>query len=168
MLSVIDGIAKEPPTKEEVDRARTRLLKNIDLQFNNSQSVSIVLSETAATGDWRLLFLDRDRIRKVTPEDVARVAKLYLKPSNRTIGRFIPEAKPDRSEIPATPDVVGGAEGLQGQCGGRTGRSVRSVAGEYRCANGARDAAERDEAGAAFEENARRHGERPAQFALRR
>jgi zinc protease len=114
MLSVIDGIAKEPPTKEEVDRARTRLLKNIDLQFNNSQSVSIVLSETAATGDWRLLFLDRDRIRKVTPEDVVRVAKLYLKPSNRTIGRFIPEAKPDRSEIPATPDLSAALKDYKG------------------------------------------------------
>ncbi len=114
MLSVIDGIAKEPPTKEEVDRARTRLLKNIDLQFNSSQSVSIVLSETAATGDWRLLFLDRDRIRKVTPEDVVRVAKLYLKPSNRTIGRFLPEAKPDRSEIPATPDLSAALKDYKG------------------------------------------------------
>jgi zinc protease len=106
MLSVIDGLAKEPPTKEEVDRARNRLLKNIDLQMNNSEDVGIVLSETAATGDWRLLFLDRDRIRKVTPEDVVRVAKLYLKSSNRTTGRFLPDAKPDRSEIPATPDLA--------------------------------------------------------------
>src|SRR5205807_5632845 len=67
--------------------------------------VSIVLSEAAATGDWRLLFLDRDRIRKVTPEDVARVAKAYLKPSNRTIGRFVPDPKPDRAEIPVTADA---------------------------------------------------------------
>jgi zinc protease len=106
MMSVIDGIVKEPPSKEEVDRARTRILKNIDLMMNNSQQVSIVLSEAAATGDWRLLFLDRDRIRKVTPEDVARVAKAYLKPSNRTIGRFVPDPKPDRAEIPVTSDVA--------------------------------------------------------------
>jgi zinc protease len=106
MRSGIEGIAKEPPTKEEVDRARTRLLKDIDLMLNNSEQVSITLSETAATGDWRLLFLDRDRIRKVTPEDVTRVAKLYLKSSNLTVGRFIPDAKPDRSEIPATPDLT--------------------------------------------------------------
>jgi zinc protease len=106
MRSGIEGIAKEPPTKEEVDRARTRLLKDIDLMLNNSEGVSITLSETAATGDWRLLFLDRDRIRKVTPEDVVRVAKLYLKTSNLTVGRFMPDAKPDRSEIPATPDLT--------------------------------------------------------------
>ncbi|HLW76034.1 MAG TPA: pitrilysin family protein, partial [Bryobacteraceae bacterium] len=66
MLSVIDGIAKEPPSKEEVDRARDRLLKNIELAFNDSQNLAIALSESASAGDWRLLFLDRDRIRKVT------------------------------------------------------------------------------------------------------
>ena len=40
-------------------------------------------------GDWRLLFLNRDQVEKVTPEDVARVAKQYLKPDNRTIGRYL-------------------------------------------------------------------------------
>ena len=53
-----------------------------------------------------MLFLGRDRLEKVTPDDVARVAKLYLKSSNRTMGRFLPEAKPDRTEIPATPEVA--------------------------------------------------------------
>ena len=52
------------------------------------------------------MFLDRDDIRKVTPEDVQRVAAAYLKLSNRTIGEFIPEAKPDRAEIPAKTDVA--------------------------------------------------------------
>ncbi|HYX41569.1 MAG TPA: pitrilysin family protein, partial [Pyrinomonadaceae bacterium] len=59
-----------------------------------------------AAGDWRLFFLHRDRIRKITPEDVARVAANYFKPSNRTLGLFIPTPKPDRAEIPPTPDVV--------------------------------------------------------------
>ena len=40
----------------------------------------------------------------MTPADVLRVAKVYLKSSNRTIGEFIPTATPDRAEIPATPD----------------------------------------------------------------
>jgi zinc protease len=106
MLSVIDGLIKEPPNKEEVDRARTRLLKNIDLQLNNSGRVGLILSEWASMGDWRLLFLNRDQIEKVTPEDVARVAKLYLKPANRTIGRYLPTEQPDRSVIPPSPDIV--------------------------------------------------------------
>ncbi|HLX42390.1 MAG TPA: pitrilysin family protein [Bryobacteraceae bacterium] len=106
MLAVIDEVVKEPPSKEEVDRARTHLLKNIDLALNNSQRIGILLSEWQSMGDWRLMFIDRDRIQKVTPEDVARVAKIYLKTSNRTIGRFMPDAKPERAEIPAAPDVA--------------------------------------------------------------
>ncbi len=44
--------------------------------------------------------------RKVTPADVGRVAALYLKPSNRTVGMFMPTAKPDRASIPPVPDVA--------------------------------------------------------------
>ena len=34
------------------------------------------------------------------------MAARYFKPSNRTLGLFIPTAKPDRAEIPATPDLA--------------------------------------------------------------
>lgn len=106
MLGVIEGIAKEPPSKDEVERAKARLLKNVDLELNNSGRVGLTLSEFIGMGDWRLFFLDRDRYQKVTPEDVARVAKQYLVASNSTIGRFIPTENPVRAEIPATPDVA--------------------------------------------------------------
>jgi zinc protease len=105
MLGVIEGIVKEPPTKEEVDRVKAKMLKNYELAFNNSQVIARQLSEWASMGDWRLMFLDRDRLEKVTPEEVARVAKLYLKPSNRTVGQFIPEETPDRAEISKNVDV---------------------------------------------------------------
>jgi len=39
----------------------------------------------------------------VTPDDVLRVAKAYLKESNRTLGEFIPTKAPDRSEFPRAP-----------------------------------------------------------------
>ncbi len=95
-----------PVTKEEVERAKTKLLKNVELTLNNSDRVGLQLSEWMAMGDWRLFFLHRDRIKKVTVEDVNRVAGLYLKSSNRTIGLFIPTEKPERAEIPPTPDVA--------------------------------------------------------------
>ena len=50
-------------------------------------------------GDWRLLFLHRDRLRAATAEDVRKVAAKYFKPANRTMGLFIPTAQPDRAEI---------------------------------------------------------------------
>jgi len=104
-LKTISGVASEPPTKEEVDRAKTKIETQIDLFLTNSEQIGLVMSEFAAAGDWRLLFLFRDRIKAVTPEDVARVAKAYLKDSNRTLAMYIPDKNPDRAEIPAAPDA---------------------------------------------------------------
>ena len=53
-----------------------------------------------------MLFLTRYETKAVTPADVSRVAKNYLKSSNRTLGEFIPTKIPDRAEIPATPDAA--------------------------------------------------------------
>ena len=106
LLQTVEELTKTPPTAEEVDRAKTALLKDIDLTLTDPNRVGLGLSEWMAMGDWRLFFLHRDRIKAVTPADVQRVASTYLKPSNRTLGLFIPEEKPDRAEIPETPDVA--------------------------------------------------------------
>jgi len=106
ILDTVDYMAKNPPTIAEVNRARARLLKDVDMNLRNPEYLGLFISEYIALGDWRLLFLDRDRIEKVTPDDVKRVAITYLKPSNLTIGEFIPEAAPARSEIPARSDVA--------------------------------------------------------------
>lgn len=105
MTNLFDNLSKNPFTKEEVDRAKNTLSKDLMLQFNNSDRVGLALSEYIALGDWRLYFIYRDALEKVTPADVNRVAAEYFKPSNRTTGLFIPEAKPDRAVIPASPDV---------------------------------------------------------------
>jgi zinc protease len=104
LLKAVEGFAGDPPTQEEVDRAKARILKNIELALTNSQSIAIMLGGYAGDGDWRSFFLDRDEVSKVTVADVTRVAKAYLKSSNRTLGEFIPAATPDRAEIPAAPD----------------------------------------------------------------
>ncbi|MFZ4795234.1 MAG: M16 family metallopeptidase [Blastocatellia bacterium] len=115
MLQVIEEIMKTPPTAEEVERARAQLLKEIDLQFNSSERIGLELSEWIGMGDWRLLFLNRDLIKKVTVAEVQKVAASYLKQSNRTLGLFIPTAKPDRSEIPATPDILALVKDYKGE-----------------------------------------------------
>lgn len=105
MVKTFSDIITTPPTKEEVERAKTEILKQFELNFNNADRIGVFLSEYIAMGDWRLFFLYRDRLEKVTPEDVLRVAKNYLKDDNRTVGYFIPTEKPERAEIPAEPDI---------------------------------------------------------------
>ena len=82
MLDTIDGVFTQPPTKEEVDRARMRILKEIDLNLRDSERIGLFMSQYIAVGDWRILFLDRDRLHAVAPQDVERVAKAYLRDSN--------------------------------------------------------------------------------------
>jgi len=104
LLKTVEGLAAEPPTQEEVDRAKGRILKNYELSLTNSENVGLMLGGYAGDGDWRELFLARDEVKKVTPADVRRVAAAYLKSSNRTMGEFIPTDSPDRAVIPDTPD----------------------------------------------------------------
>lgn len=106
IIDTIAGVATEPPSKEEVEREKNRILQGMEREMANSQGIARALSETIADGDWRLFFLNYDQIKAVTPEDVVRVARLYFKASNRTVGEFIPTPDPDRTDVPAAPDLA--------------------------------------------------------------
>ncbi|MFM6938729.1 MAG: M16 family metallopeptidase [Aquirufa sp.] len=106
MIETIEQFAKQAPTQEEVDRIKTKGIKNIELLLNNAQRVGVGLSEYIAQGDWRLLFHTRNQLEKVTAADVQRVAAKYFKSANRTSGIFYPTEKPDRAEIPEAKDVA--------------------------------------------------------------
>ncbi len=123
MLQTIDAVITNPATQEEVERARTRLVKEVELTLNSADRVGLQLSEWIGAGDWRLFFLDRDRVKKVTLEDVRRVAAQYLKPSNRTVGVFLPTAKPERAEIPSTPEVAALLKDYKGEAAAAAGEA---------------------------------------------
>ncbi len=106
LLKTLDELATNPPSAEEVDRAKKRILKNWELRFRNSTSVGLAASEYIAMGDWRLSFLYRDFTEGVKVEDVTAVIKKYFKSSNRTIGEFHPDKSPDRSDVPDAPDLA--------------------------------------------------------------
>jgi zinc protease len=103
----LDDIVKYPLAPEEVDRAKSQLLRGLENNLSNSQSIATgALNNAVAQGDWRLMFLQHDLLKDVQPADVVRVAKTYFKPSNRTVGYFIPDMNPDRTVVPARPDLA--------------------------------------------------------------
>ena len=114
IIDTVAGLVSEPPTKDEVDRAKTRVLQGMEQQMRNSQTAARLMSESIGAGDWRLYFLNYDQLKGVTPEDVVRVAKTYFKASNRTVGQFIPEAAPDRTEVPNAPDIETSLKSIKG------------------------------------------------------
>ena len=114
LLATLEGVRGDPARAEEVERARTALLNDLEKTRIETGSFVRILSEFAAIGDWRLFFLYRERLRKVTLADVQRVAAAYLKPAGRVVGLFVPTAQADRAEIPATPDLQAALAGFRG------------------------------------------------------
>ena len=105
MIDTLESIATEAPSNEEAERVKARLLRNLENQMSDSQTFGLGLSAPIAQGDWRLTFLQHSRLKDVSPADVMRAAKLYLKASNRTVGYFTPDPAPERTVVPETPDL---------------------------------------------------------------
>lgn len=118
---IVAGIVPQPFTAQELERVRTRQLNDFDSDMNSSVSVASKLSEKVAAGDWRLLFWDRDQMKKTSVQDVQRVAAIYLMPSNLTVGLFIPEDEPLRTTVPNTPDLSAMLQGYKGEAGVEAG-----------------------------------------------
>ena len=106
LLDVTESVARTPISAEELQRARTQWLNGWEQNFSDPENVGLSLSEAIALGDWRLFFLERDRIRQVTLAEVQRVAEAYLRPSNRTLGSYIPTDAPQRAPAPAKVDIA--------------------------------------------------------------
>jgi zinc protease len=106
LLEELEGLQKKPVTEEELKRAKSSLLSDIDKTINDPQKLAVQLSESIANGDWRLFFLQRDRIENLKLADLQSVAANYFKESNRTLGQFVPTAIPDRSKLPDVVDVA--------------------------------------------------------------
>jgi zinc protease len=100
----IGEVVKTAPSKEEVDRVRSGLLRNLERSLSDPQSIATgALNNAIAQGDWRLMFLQHDRLEDVSPADVQRVAAAFFKESNRTVGYYVPDPAPDRTVVPETP-----------------------------------------------------------------
>jgi len=106
LLAIADGVGDTPFTAEELDRAKLRAKRGYDNAIANAATMAQALSSATAMGDWRLWFLQRDRIAATTVDDVNRVAATYFRPHNRTVGRFVPADAPQRLPVPAVESIA--------------------------------------------------------------
>ena len=88
----LDKIATNNYTEEDLARAKAKLLKQITDNKNNTINYAISLTEIIGAGNYKLSFLYRDNVEKLTLADVKNVAQKYFKANNRTIGLFVPSA----------------------------------------------------------------------------
>jgi zinc protease len=106
LTGIVEGLGAAPITDEEFKRAQVKWLKNWEQQYTNPETVGLALSETVSQGDWRLLFLLRDRVRAVTRDEVQRVAQARFVPANRTTATYVPTDRPQRAPAPERVDVA--------------------------------------------------------------
>ncbi len=122
MVKTLESLGEVPFTDDEVNKAKVRSKRAAEMLQSNSQAMAQALSSSASHGDWRLLFIQRDRVAGVTAADVNRVARTYFQRPNRTVGIYIPSRESTRLAVPAAPpidlvvkDYKGGAVGAAGE-----------------------------------------------------
>jgi zinc protease len=122
LVNTLESLGDVPFTDDEVNKAKVRNKRNAELLQSNSQAMAQALSSASSHGDWRLLFIQRDRIADVTAADVNRVAKAYFQKPNRTVGVYIPAKESTRLAVPNAPaidlvvkDYKGGTVGAAGE-----------------------------------------------------
>jgi zinc protease len=106
LVKVVESFGESPPTEAEMVRTRQAFLNQAEKALANHEALGVQMSEYIALGDWRLFFLARDELEKMTAARVQEMAKKYFRRDNRTIGFFLPEDNPLRAEIPPAPTVA--------------------------------------------------------------
>ena len=115
LLTAMDDLGTMNFTEEDLTRAKNIILKSIENNVSQTTDFAVSLTEYIGAGDWRLFFLYRDRIEKLTVADIQAAAKKYYKSSNRTYGIFVPDAAPDRTVVAETPDIAKLLNGYKGK-----------------------------------------------------
>lgn len=88
---VVAKIQREGVTQDEVNRVVAKISAQTILSRDGSGVIASGLNEAIASGDWTDYVTGVDRLKKVTPADVLRVAQKYLVEDQSTTGYFIPK-----------------------------------------------------------------------------
>lgn len=105
MNDTLEGLTKTPLASTDLERIRSQWLTSWTRTYANPSSLAGALSEAAASGDWRLFFLQRDRVESAKLDQVQKALQTWLVASNRTNGLYIPTDKPVRAPEATPVDV---------------------------------------------------------------
>ncbi|MBX2923581.1 MAG: insulinase family protein [Chitinophagaceae bacterium] len=117
LMACANGLPALSITETDLERAKNALSKRVFNVQNNTVSFCISLTEVIGAGNWKLFYINRDRLEKLTLADVQAVLAKYYRPSNSTYGFFIPDknAEKDRVTVSATPDIAALVNGYKGK-----------------------------------------------------
>jgi zinc protease len=91
----INRIKDMPPSEREVQKAKNQIEADFIMEQDSIYYRAMTLARFEMIGDWRLRDRYLEGIREVAPEDVQKVAQIYLVEDKRTVGTLIPLKKPE-------------------------------------------------------------------------
>jgi zinc protease len=97
LYAEVDSIKASLPSEREVQKAKNQIEASFIFGQDSIYMQAMKIGIFEILGGWRLMDSYLEGIRKVTPEDVQRVAKKYLVEDNRTVGILLP-VKPKEME----------------------------------------------------------------------
>lgn len=96
IIEIITKIKENGISQEDLTRVIAKSEANDILNRDGSFAIAGMLNESIASGDWRDYINGIDKIKKVTLEDVKKVANKYLLEDQSTTGYFIPIKETDK------------------------------------------------------------------------
>lgn len=96
----IERLKKEPVGDQELQKAKNQIEASFIYAQDSLFYQAMLLAQYEIAKSWRLIDDYIPSIRKVTPEDIMRVAKQYLAADNRTAGILVP-IPPSDTTIPS-------------------------------------------------------------------
>lgn len=118
----VDLVALEKALDREIEELREKAVDQQELQKAKNQIEAafvygqqslfyqaMLLAQFEIAGDWRKIDEYIPSIRRVTPDDIRRVANEYLIPRNRTVGTLIPLGPP-KAPSPGSIKAPGGGK----------------------------------------------------------
>ncbi len=93
IVAEIEALKREPPSAEEIERIKTRVVADSVFERDSMQHQAIIIGSLESVGlDWRLKDDYVQKIEAVTSEQVRAVAEKYLRPEELTVAYLLPEA----------------------------------------------------------------------------
>jgi zinc protease len=89
----VRAMGEKPPDEFELQKAKNQLEASFVMGQDSIRFQAQVVGLFEMLGDWRLKDRYVEGIRKVTAQDLQRVARKYLREENRTVGVLIPEGR---------------------------------------------------------------------------
>ena len=99
----VERLQKEAVGERELEKAKNQLEAEFVYAQDSLFYQAMVLAQYEIAKDWRIADDYVPSVRKVTAQDIMRVAKKYLVPDNRTVGVLVPLHKEKGKAAPSAP-----------------------------------------------------------------